>query len=119
MKVFIWLTALALVLMCFLLWAFAHIETKSLSDVRGLDPGEYYPYPNLTQAFIIHEGWLILYPLPWVVGSIALSRGKEISYQTGFVFMGTVFLGVLVVLIPFLVAAALPWLPMKVGLVPR
>ena len=104
MKAFLWLLTLAFAVMCLSLWALARIEA-------GLLEARYHHVlPALTQALVINPKWLWFCPVPWIVASVILSCRKEVSPVVGFLFLGTIALAASVILFPFLVAAALPWL---------
>jgi len=103
MKVFLWLLTLALAVMCFFLWALARLEIPLLNRAA-------VQLPPLTVLLVANPNWLWFCPVPWMVASLVLSCRKEVSSAVGFLFLGTIALAASLILFPFLVALALPWL---------
>jgi len=103
MKAFLWLLTLALAVMCLFLWALAGLEIQLLNRVS-------IQLPPLTVLLVASPKWLWFCPVPWIVASLVLSCRKEVSPVVGFLFLGTIALAASVILFPFLLAAALPWL---------
>ena len=103
MKAFLWLLTLALAVMCLFLWALAGLEIPLLNRVS-------IQLPPLTVLLVASPKWLWFCPVPWIVASLVLSCRKEVSPVVGFLFLGTIALAASVILFPFLLAAALPWL---------
>jgi hypothetical protein len=108
MKAFLWMVTLALGLMCFLLWGLVSVEMKSLADFHGDSA-----LPLMTGVLLSRPAWLLFCPVPWIVWSLVLSFRREVTTATGFVFLGTAILAASLILFPVLIAAVLPWLPMK------
>jgi hypothetical protein len=103
MKVFLWLLTLALAVMCFFLWVLACLEIPLLNTTSVQLPG-------LTLMLVASPNWVFFCPVPWIVASVILSCRKEVSLVVGFLFLGTIALAASLILFPFLLAAALPWL---------
>lgn len=103
MKIFLWLLTLALAVMCFWLSVLAHLEIPLLNTAS-------IQLPGLTQMLVASPNWLWFCPVPWVLAAFVLSLRKEVSSAIGFLFLGTIVLAASVILFPFLIAAAMPWL---------
>jgi FtsH-binding integral membrane protein len=103
MKASLWLLTLALAVMCFFLWALARLEIPPLH--RAL-----VQLPALTVLLVASPNWLWFCPVPWIVASIILSCRKEVSPAVGFLFLGTIAFAASLILFPFLLALAIPWL---------
>jgi hypothetical protein len=89
--------------MCFFLWALAGLEIPLLNRVS-------IQLPPLTVLLVASPKWLWFCPVPWIVASVILSCRKEISPVVGFLFLGTIALAASLILFPFLLALAMPWL---------
>jgi len=93
--------------MCFFLWALAQVETGVLNAFS-------ISLPASTQLLVINPTWLWFCPVPWIVASLVLSCRREVSPAAGFLFLGSIVLAASLILFPFLIAAAFPWLALYV-----
>jgi hypothetical protein len=109
MKIFLWLSTLALAVVSFSCWAMSGLIMKSLADTgRG-------PYlPAFTVFLFRPNGWILLCSFPWIVYSAVLSFRREVTPRAVFIFAGTILLGTALLVCAFFIASVLPFLRMKV-----
>lgn len=108
MKAFLWLLTAAMGIVCLSCWAMGELAMRSLSDLG-------YPLPNFTRMVLRPHGWLFFAPLPWFVYSAVLSFRRDVSPRAAFIFAGTIVFATTVLVCAVVIAALLPYIPLKVG----
>jgi hypothetical protein len=67
------------------------------------------PWPRITEQLLRPNGWILMFPLPWLIYAAALSRRRELSPGTVFIFLGTVVLGLAIMVCVVAFASLLPY----------
>jgi hypothetical protein len=106
MKVSLWLSTIALILVCLTGWAMAELVGRSMRDTM---PGVDLPY--FTQLVAFPHGWLLVVPVPWIVYAAALTLRRELTPAAVFVFTGTLILSAVVLVCALVIALTLPYIP--------
>ena len=75
--------------------------------LTGMYP--YLPWPGATQLLLRPNGWIFLFPLPWLIYALMLSRRRELTPNTVFLFAGTVVLALTILTCVIAVACLLPY----------
>jgi hypothetical protein len=105
MKISVWLSTLAISVVCLACWAAAHVIVQSWSyRFRGV------PVPDFTMLVLLPHWWLLLCPLIWVAYGVALSSRKNLTPSALFLFSSTAFLGIAVIVSTVAIALLLPYL---------
>jgi hypothetical protein len=110
MKVFPWLLTLALAIVCFTCWALSSLIMQSLADI-GREP-----LPAVTVLVLRPNGWILFFPIPWIIYSAVLSFRRDITPGTLFVFAGTMVLAAAALVCALIIACVVPWITLKVAL---
>jgi hypothetical protein len=75
--------------------------------LTGMYP--YLPWPGATQLLLRPNGWMLLFPLPWLIYAVVLSRRRELTPSSVFLFTGAVVLGLAILTCVIAVACVLPY----------
>jgi len=78
-----------------------------MSVLAGMYP--QLAWPGATELLLRHNGWLVLFPLPWLIYAVVLSRRRELTPGTVFVFAGVVVLALAVLTCVIAGACLLPY----------
>jgi hypothetical protein len=104
MKIFLWLSAAAIAVVCVACWAAAHVLVQSwYHKFAGV------PVPYFTRVVLLPYGWLLLCPLIWVAYAATLSFRKDITPCAAFLFLGTAVLGIALIVSSVTIALLLPY----------
>src|SRR6185295_16696503 len=106
MKVFLWLSTLALILVCVTGWAIAGLVEHSMRDTMA-----GVPIPYFTQLVVFPHGWLPVVPVPWIVYAGVLTFRRELTPPAVFLFTGTLILCTAVLVCALVIALTLPYIP--------
>jgi hypothetical protein len=66
-------------------------------------------WPGATQLLLRSNGWIFLFPIPWLIYAFVLSRRRELTPSTVFLFAGIVILAMTVLTCVIVVACLLPY----------
>ena len=106
MKVFLWLSTLALLLVCVTCWVMSELVEHSMRDTMAA-----LPIPYFTRLVIFPHGWLLVVPVPWVVYAGVLTLRRELTPAAAFLFTGTLILCAAVLVCALVIALTLPYIP--------
>ena len=70
--------------------------------LTGMYP--YLPWPGATQLLLRPNGWICLFPLPLLIYAVVLSRRRDLTPSTVFIFTGVVVLAMTI--LTFVIAGA-------------
>ena len=87
-------------------WIGAQLIGQSISDAFGAQP-----IPTITATLIMHPSWILVYPLPWVVGLYVFVRKRNPKIEDALLIIAMTIFGICVLVTLFLIASILPWLP--------
>ena len=104
MKVFLWLLVLACAVWCVCCWTVSRVVVIVLT---GMYP--HLAWPKATELLLRPNGWVLLFPLPWLIYAMVLSRRRELTPGAGFLFAGTVVLALSILTCAIAVACLLPY----------
>ena len=104
MKIFLWLTTLALIFVCLTGWVMSELVESSMRDMR-------VAAPYFTQLVILPHGWLFVAPVPWVVYAGVLTFRRELTAPAVFLFTGTAILFAALLVCTLVIALTLPYIP--------
>ena len=106
MKIFLWLSTLALAVVCLACWTGAPLVVQSWSwNPRMRDAA----LPDFTAVVLLRHGWLLFCPVIWIIYAAWLSRRKELTAPQVFVFLGTLILGIAMIVSSIVIALLLPY----------
>lgn len=88
MKVFPWLLLLSFQAICLTCWPAAGL-TESVYRDQFKDTG----FPTWTWTVLASKEWFPVFPVPWLIYAIALTRRHEVSVPAVLIFAGTLCLG--------------------------
>jgi hypothetical protein len=91
MKTFVWLLALAAVVVCISCWWLSSLSLLAFSNVTKTPP------PHITFILLHPNTWVLFFPVPWIIYSVVLSLRKELAASSVFLFTGTLLLGLAIV----------------------
>jgi hypothetical protein len=103
MKTFAWLLTLAFAVICVSCWRVSQVSLAILAHLN-------VHLPTFTLAVLHPCGWILFCPLPWVVYSAVLSLRKEVKPGSTFLFAGTLFFALALVVCAVVIANAMAWL---------
>jgi hypothetical protein len=85
-------------------WVVSHVVIIALA---GIYP--HLPWPGATELLLRPNGWILFFPLPWLVYALVLSRQRELTQNRVFVFAGMVVLALSILTCVIAVACVLPY----------
>jgi hypothetical protein len=101
MKAFIWILVLACAVWSVCCWAVSHIVASMLS--RSVN------WPGMTELLLNSNGWILLFPFPWLIYAVFLSRCSNLTPNAVFLFVGTVVLALSILICAVAFACLLPF----------
>jgi len=103
MKTYLWLLTLAFAVICIRCWALTSLSLHVLSEMK-------ITLPAITIIVLHPCSWILFCPVPWVLYSAILSFRKEVTTSSAFLFTGTLFLALALVVCAVAVADIVPWI---------
>jgi hypothetical protein len=78
-----------------------------MSVLAGMYP--QLAWPGATKFLLRPNGWIFLFPIPWLIYALVLSRRCELTSSSVFLFAGVVVLAMTVLTCVIAVACLLPY----------
>jgi hypothetical protein len=103
MKTFAWLLTLAFVVICISCWGLTSFSLSALVHMN-------VHFSAFTLAVLHPYSWILFCPVPWVIYSAVLSFRREITPSSVFLFAGTLFFAVAILVCAVVVANVTPWI---------
>jgi hypothetical protein len=106
MKIPLWLFTMVVIIVCVSCWAVSHLVVQAWRIDRAFDGR---PLPSFTHLVLLPSWWLLICPVPWMIYAGWQTLRKDITSRALFIFIGTVFVGMSVVVASVALAALMPY----------
>ncbi len=81
--------------------------------LRSLGDTHWESLPAVTVLVIRPNGWILACPFPWVVYSLVLTMRREVTPAAAFLFAGTMFLALTILVCAVFIACVIPFITLK------
>lgn len=101
----LWILTFEFAVVCLVCWVMAALEKLKLM--------EFAHVPAITSIVLNANNWILLCLIPWLVYSIALSRGKRLNNKTLFIYSCSIIFATLLLVGVTVTACVLPNIALK------